>query len=172
MGLGDLHGPYLPSGPSVKVDKNCATVEAGDDDFHRLTNSVSSSENRCCGHERSPVVRHIPDCNASPLPKGNVQVNESWIHEDCGIWSAGVFLVKGKLYGLQEAAQLARQTVCSLCQQTGAIMGCFQKGCPRNYHYRCAIQSGCVLNEENFSMRCSEHKQNKLFTRGTRHRRR
>lgn len=111
MGLGDLHGPYLPSGSSVKVDKNCATVEAGDDDFHRLTNSVSSSENRCCGHERSPVVRHIPDCNASPLPKGNVQVNESWIHEDCGIWSAGVFLVKGKLYGLQEAAQLARQTV-------------------------------------------------------------
>lgn len=35
--------------------------------------------------------------------------------------------------------------VCSACQQTGAIMGCFQKGCPRNYHYRCAIQSGTLV---------------------------
>lgn len=36
--------------------------------------------------------------------------------------------------------------VCSACQQTGAIMGCFQKGCPRSYHYRCATQSGTVWN--------------------------
>lgn len=78
--------------------------------------------------------------------------------------------------------------LCSTCQQTGAIMGCFQKGCARSFHYRCAIQSGdahntqcetfawygrrsdpdfilcvlsgCVLNEENFSVRCPEHKVN------------
>uniref|UniRef100_A0A3B5L3S3 PHD-type domain-containing protein n=1 Tax=Xiphophorus couchianus TaxID=32473 RepID=A0A3B5L3S3_9TELE len=85
-------------------------------------------------------------------------LSECWIHEDCGIWSAGVFLVRGKLYGLEEAAQIAQETICSTCHQPGAIMGCFQKGCLRNYHYPCAIQSGAVLNEENFSMRCPEHK--------------
>ncbi|CAG02210.1 unnamed protein product, partial [Tetraodon nigroviridis] len=82
---------------------------------------------------------------------------EFWIHEDCGIWAAGVFLVRGRLYGLEEAARLAQETVCSVCQQAGAIMGCFLKSCGRSFHYRCAVQSGCVLNEENFSVRCSDH---------------
>lgn len=36
---------------------------------------------------------------------------EYWLHEDCGIWSAGVFLVKGKVYGLEEAVKVARETV-------------------------------------------------------------
>lgn len=36
---------------------------------------------------------------------------EYWLHEDCGIWSAGVFLVKGKVYGLEEAVKMARETV-------------------------------------------------------------
>ncbi|XP_054463589.1 uncharacterized protein LOC129098572 isoform X2 [Anoplopoma fimbria] len=101
-----------------------------------------------------------------PLPVP-LRLDEGWIHEDCGVWSASIFLVRGKLYGLEEAARLAQETICSACKQTGAIMGCFQKGCPRNYHYRCAIQSGCVLNEENFSVRCPEHK-NKLLTVVTR----
>uniref|UniRef100_A0A8C7R6P7 Uncharacterized protein n=1 Tax=Oncorhynchus mykiss TaxID=8022 RepID=A0A8C7R6P7_ONCMY len=29
---------------------------------------------------------------------------EYWLHEDCSIWSAGVFLVKGRVYGLEEAS--------------------------------------------------------------------
>lgn len=36
---------------------------------------------------------------------------EYWLHEDCGIWSAGVFLVKGKVYGLEEAVKVAQETV-------------------------------------------------------------
>lgn len=40
---------------------------------------------------------------------------EYWLHEDCGIWSAGVFLVKGKVYGLEEAVKVAQETVnCTL----------------------------------------------------------
>lgn len=36
---------------------------------------------------------------------------EYWLHEDCGIWSAGVFLVKGRVYGLEEACRVAQETV-------------------------------------------------------------
>ncbi|CAL8264812.1 unnamed protein product [Gadus morhua 'NCC'] len=89
---------------------------------------------------------------------------EWWVHEDCGVWSTGVFLVRGRLYGLKEAARGTRDVVCCECHESGAIMGCFQKGCSLNYHYRCAISSGCLLNEENFSMKCSQHK-NKVLTR-------
>lgn len=40
---------------------------------------------------------------------------EYWLHEDCGIWSAGVFLVKGKVYGLEEAVRVAQETVGNCC---------------------------------------------------------
>ncbi|XP_068434604.1 transcription factor 20-like [Clinocottus analis] len=140
-GLGDLHGPYRPA------------AARGEEEERSLVSrrSVNSSEDGCGGED---------DDGVSPPP---VRLDEGWIHEDCGVWSAGVFLVRGRLYGLEEAARLAQETICSACRHTGAIMGCFQKACARNYHYRCAVQSGCVLNEDNFSVRCPEHK-NKLLT--------
>ncbi|KAK2885134.1 hypothetical protein Q8A73_021608 [Channa argus] len=67
---------------------------------------------------------------------------EYWLHEDCGIWSAGVFLVKGKVYGLEEAVKVAQETMCSMCHDPGATLGCFFKNCPNKYHYRCALESG------------------------------
>lgn len=36
---------------------------------------------------------------------------EFWLHEDCGIWSTGVFLVRGRVYGLEEAVRAAQETV-------------------------------------------------------------
>ncbi|XP_068423049.1 transcription factor 20 [Clinocottus analis] len=87
---------------------------------------------------------------------------EHWLHEDCGIWSAGVFLVKGKVYGLEEAVKVAEETKCSACSDHGATLGCFFKGCANKYHYRCALESDCVLIEEIFSMKCKKHK-NKTF---------
>lgn len=87
---------------------------------------------------------------------------EYWLHEDCGIWSAGVFLVKGKVYGLEEAVKVAEETKCSACSDRGATLGCFFKGCVNKYHYRCALESDCVLVEDIFSVKCKKHK-NKTF---------
>ncbi|CAL8303498.1 unnamed protein product [Lota lota] len=95
-----------------------------------------------------PVVPHEP-C-------------EYWLHEDCCIWAAGVFLVKGKVYGLEEAVKVAQATMCSGCRNPGATLGCLLKGCPSKYHYRCAVESDCVLVEENFSMKCKKHKSKSL----------
>ncbi|XP_028310049.1 uncharacterized protein LOC114467802 [Gouania willdenowi] len=80
---------------------------------------------------------HSADRSCSPT--GTPPPDESWVHEDCSVWCAGVFLVRGRLYGLQEAALLAQEAVCSSCHKTGAIIGCFQKGCSRSYHLQCAI---------------------------------
>lgn len=139
--LGDLHGPYYPAfseGPDARTMLN------------------GHLENHAHEEERELQIKSPKDSEA--LENGNLNLEECWVHADCGVWSTGVFLVRGKLYGLKEAALLAQQTVCSSCQETGAIMGCFQKGCSRNFHFSCAVQSGCVLNEENFSMRCPDHK--------------
>uniref|UniRef100_A0A8K9UHW1 PHD-type domain-containing protein n=1 Tax=Oncorhynchus mykiss TaxID=8022 RepID=A0A8K9UHW1_ONCMY len=116
------------------VDDCCITVS--DSESSTLPSAKKLRTNGCVmdGHSL-PVVPH--------------NTNECWIHEDCGIWSTGVFLVKGKLYGLEEAVRFAQETVskvCSTCHAAGATMGCFQKGCPNKYHYCCAAQSGGKLS--------------------------
>ncbi|XP_029492440.1 transcription factor 20-like [Oncorhynchus nerka] len=147
VGENGLH--ELSNVPRVEavVDDCCITVS--DSESSTLPSAKKLRTNGC-----------VMDGHSLPMVPHNT--NECWIHEDCGIWSTGVFLVKGKLYGLEEAVRFAQETVCSTCHAAGATMGCFQKGCPNKYHYCCAAQSGCVLNEENFSMRCPKHK-NKSF---------
>ncbi|XP_072917099.1 transcription factor 20 [Hemitrygon akajei] len=83
---------------------------------------------------------------------------ERWLHGACAVWTSGIYLAAGKLYGLQEAVEMASEMRCSMCEQTGATLGCYSKGCNQKYHYICAIESGCQLSEENFSMKCSKHK--------------
>ncbi|CAN9505943.1 unnamed protein product [Ophioblennius macclurei] len=165
MGLGDLHGPY-------RLQRTCAGGERGEESPRRPAHGRSATMEDDSGGEREEEPRRQlvnwwgehgakrpAHGEASPPPLRTSQpLDEWWIHEDCGIWSTGVFLVRGRLYGLEEAARVAQEAMCSSCQQTGAILGCFQKSCSRTFHYRCAVQSGCVLNEENFSMRCPQHK--------------
>lgn len=44
------------------------------------------------------------DCfNALQRLQRNVEVNEHWAHVSCAVWTSGVILVTGKLYGLKEA---------------------------------------------------------------------
>ncbi|KAJ8363306.1 hypothetical protein SKAU_G00121370 [Synaphobranchus kaupii] len=84
--------------------------------------------------------------------------DELWVHEGCIVWASGVYLVNGRLYGLQEALDGARDTCCSHCKAMGSTLGCYSKGCTLRYHYLCAMEAGCTLNEENFSLRCPKHK--------------
>lgn len=136
---------------------------------------------RPTAHLKEKGLRWTVDGTGSPAPKrarsdtGSGDVEdwysppvlpqepcEYWLHEDCGIWSTGVFLVRGKVYGLEEAIKVAQETMCSACSDPGATVGCFFKSCPNKYHYRCALESDCVLIEDNFSMKCKKHK-NKTF---------
>ncbi|XP_077387062.1 uncharacterized protein LOC144024550 [Festucalex cinctus] len=119
-----------------------------------------------CGHEANadglgdlhgpylPVPK-LPDSGSDDAAARHV--GERWVHSDCSVWSSRVYLVRGNLYGLEEAEQLALDTMCCWCHQSGAIMGCSRKGCTQYFHYACALPSGCVLNEDNLSLRCSQH---------------
>ncbi|XP_067912031.1 transcription factor 20 [Heterodontus francisci] len=91
-------------------------------------------------------------------PELPLDPHEHWLHGACAVWTSGVYLAAGKLYGLQEAVEMASEMRCSICEQAGATLGCYTKGCNQKYHYICAIESGCQLSEENFSMKCLKHK--------------
>ncbi|XP_078286689.1 transcription factor 20 isoform X3 [Rhinoraja longicauda] len=45
------------------------------------------------------------------LPQLPLDPNELWIHESCVLWASGVYLISGRLYGLQEAVEMARETI-------------------------------------------------------------
>lgn len=124
--LGDLHGPYraVGTGPprpppsprhapeeesSNQSDSSCS-LQGGasqrgsplDADHGRLSDGG--------GCLPRPTKRPKEDALA-----GEPDPAEYWVHEDCGVWSPGVFLVQGKLYGLEEAVRLGRETVRLRC---------------------------------------------------------
>ncbi|XP_061078929.1 uncharacterized protein LOC133113213 [Conger conger] len=99
-----------------------------------------------------------PSAPLSLLPQVPLDPDELWVHEGCIIWASGVYLVNGRLYGVQEALDGARETCCSHCKAMGSTLGCYSKGCTLRYHYLCATEAGCALNEDNFSLRCPKHK--------------
>lgn len=56
-----------------------------------------------------------PLAQLAQLPKMPMDPEELWVHEGCIVWTSGVYLVSGRLYGLQEALDGARETVSALC---------------------------------------------------------
>ncbi|XP_076020637.1 transcription factor 20 isoform X2 [Genypterus blacodes] len=99
-----------------------------------------------------------PLAQLAQLPQMPMDPEELWVHEGCIVWTSGVYLVNGRLYGLQEALDGARETCCSYCEMVGSTLGCYSKGCTLRYHYLCAMEADCSLNEDNFSLRCPKHK--------------
>eukprot|EP00079_Xenopus_tropicalis_P017762 XP_004918129.1 PREDICTED: retinoic acid-induced protein 1 [Xenopus tropicalis] len=116
----------------------------------------------CCSKtveiaETEKPRRH--QCNkALEPPTPELETQEHWVHEACAVWTSGVYLVAGKLYGINEAIQMAAAGLCPKCQRPGATVGCSHKGCEQSYHITCAVEAGCLLSEENFSLRCPKHK--------------
>uniref|UniRef100_A0A8D0A585 Transcription factor 20 n=1 Tax=Sander lucioperca TaxID=283035 RepID=A0A8D0A585_SANLU len=86
-----------------------------------------------------------PLAQLAQLPQMPMDPEELWVHEGCIVWTSGVYLVNGRLYGLQEALDGARETV-TLC---GNICSVLIFSVPL---------TDCSLNEDNFSLRCPKHK--------------
>ncbi|XP_066432779.1 retinoic acid-induced protein 1 [Eleutherodactylus coqui] len=163
--------------PSKPVDSVCITgngrtscTDNGATDLVKHNNLRSSARGAlrklpscyCCnkkteGTETEKPRRH--HCSKSlELHSMEAETQEHWVHEACVVWTSGVYLVAGKLYGVHEALQMAASGICPTCQKPGATVGCNHKGCAQTYHYTCATEAGCLLNEENFSLRCPKHK--------------
>lgn len=100
---------------------------------------------------------YIPVENNSAV---NNQVNqrEVWFHEDCLVWSNGVYLVGHRIRNIEEVIKDCYENVCCECKFKGASLGCLHKGCSPRYHFLCAKEKGCDMNEENFSIHCPKHR--------------
>lgn len=62
------------------------------------------------GGTRSPSNQEGNDSMFQRL-QVQAEANEHWTHENCAIWTKGIIMVAGRLYGLKEAANKSAQTV-------------------------------------------------------------
>lgn len=62
------------------------------------------------GGTRSPSDQEGNDSVFQRL-QVQAEANEHWTHENCAIWTKGIIMVAGRLYGLKEAANKSAQTV-------------------------------------------------------------
>lgn len=82
---------------------------------------------------------------------------DTWVHCGCAIWSKDVVLRKtGGVAGLVEALARAKDTLCSICNQSGASLHCRLRGCPAAYHLPCALRDNrLAMHRLYFS--CPDH---------------
>nr|XP_023509433.1 retinoic acid-induced protein 1 isoform X2 [Equus caballus] len=150
--------PPRPDGPADPAKQGSVRTSA-----RGLSRRLQSCY--CCdgrgdsGEEVAPADKSRKhECSKEPPAEPGGDTQEHWVHEACAVWTGGVYLVAGKLFGLQEAMKVAVDMTCSSCQEAGATIGCCQKGCIHTYHYPCASDAGCIFIEENFSLKCPKHK--------------
>lgn len=83
---------------------------------------------------------------------------EVWVHEECLVWSPGVYLVGPKIIGLQEAVWTSCNVSCNRCNYKGANICCLYRGCMKVVHVWCARSLNWDFNEECFKTFCDEHR--------------
>ncbi|GFR74182.1 retinoic acid-induced protein 1 [Elysia marginata] len=168
--LGDLFGPYFKESEVGQVEKLALKESKGVDSDKNLKPQELGKKNLGKGHpqgtskqhrRKSALQPHISEPPALTVPE------EIWVHQACALWSPGVCLVGNKMYGLEEAVKDAAENVCSECKSPGAMIGCLHKGCPMKYHFVCAVERDCYLNEENLSCLCPKHKEKKFGSAST-----
>lgn len=86
----------------------------------------------------------------------NYAVREVWVHEDCLVWSEGVHLIGKKIVNMEDVIKASFNHNCSICKTKGATIGCVGKRCRRKFHYVCARDASCILDEANFTLKCDK----------------
>lgn len=113
--LGDLFGPYY-------IESHLALLkseeESKKEELLKKKTPESTPTGEAGGNSRRSRRRTSNERRSSsgmsvsepPLPKPK----EVWVHEDCVMWTDGVFLIGSKIYGLEEAVKVAGSSVCNI----------------------------------------------------------
>ncbi|RZB73490.1 GPI-anchored adhesin-like protein PGA55 [Asbolus verrucosus] len=83
---------------------------------------------------------------------------EIWAHEDCIVWSAGIYLVGPKIVGLEEAVWTSCNVLCEKCHLKGANICCLKRGCVSVAHVCCARLTSWQFHEDSYKTFCPEHR--------------
>ena len=112
--LGDLFGPYFLESHLSSLSKSALAQSKKDS----KPEPTSSSEAGSAHNTR----RKSLGCHRTSSVEETVTIpQEVWIHEDCAMWSSGVYVVGSRVYGLEEALKAATATVSELISASFSI---------------------------------------------------
>ncbi|CEG48043.1 hypothetical protein, variant 1 [Plasmopara halstedii] len=81
-----------------------------------------------------------------------------YVHLNCAVHSPEVYVkADGLIMNLPKAVKRGRQLKCTSCHQFGATVGCIVTKCRRNYHLRCALESGGKIDSSTYALKCKPH---------------
>lgn len=164
---GDLFGPYF-------ITNECPEFERRlDDPFDKQFKSKKIT--RCLNEsgflakplatKKSSKKKHS-DADSTGDSTGDVflgivetdkKTYEIWAHEDCIVWSPGIYLVGHKIVGLEEAVWTSCNVPCKSCNLRGANIFCLRRGCMNAMHLCCARDSRWQFDESTFKAYCLQH---------------
>ena len=106
--LGDLFGPYyvegnVPNATSLENVNSATSDKIKKRKSLDQTSGAGDNGQKVRGRRKSATVVRPP--------------MEVWVHEDCVAWADGVLLIGPKIYGLEEAADIASATVSNACKK-------------------------------------------------------
>ncbi|KAF5287522.1 hypothetical protein FQA39_LY04150 [Lamprigera yunnana] len=138
---GDLFGPYIISTDSPEYRKRIE--DPYDQQFKskkvaRAVNAATinkiskkSKRKHSESYDSRSSFEGIETCDMYlGITETQDEVYEVWAHENCIVWSPGVYLVGPKIIGLEEAVWTSCNVVCNYwCKQEPACLKCGSAGC-------------------------------------------
>lgn len=147
------------SATKVKVCALChgGNVMGGDGVGHDVASALS--EKKGTDATTANVALEGPFIEAPVRLKYSDRPNESvHVHLNCAVHSPEVYVkADGLIMNLPKAVKRGRQLKCTRCNQFGATVGCIVAKCRRNYHLRCAVESGGEINGTTYALKCKLH---------------
>lgn len=165
---GDLFGPYIISTDSPEYQRRLDDPYDQQFKSKKVSRAISSVAINKAISKKSKR-KHSDSYDSRSSFEGNEdvylgitetkdKVYEVWAHENCIVWSPGVYLVGPKIIGLEEAVWTSCNVICIHCRYRGANVCCIKRGCVSVVHFGCAVASEWDLDEENYKALCAVHK--------------
>ncbi|CAH0477320.1 unnamed protein product [Peronospora belbahrii] len=122
-------------------------------------NGTASASADSAGTARADMALEGPFIDAPVRLKYADKPNESvHVHLNCAVHSPEVYVKPdGLIMNLPKAIKRGRQLKCTSCNSFGATVGCIVPKCRRNYHLRCAVESGGEIDRTTYSLFCKLH---------------
>jgi hypothetical protein len=140
--LGDLFGPYYrKTAETTAVGVAGGSVSVSPKDRRRMSPGISAEASQAQKvllqqqqQRKSRVQKYIPAAASAVADASSKAVNivssidsvpaELWVHEECAVWTSGVYLLGNQLNGLEEAAVIATQAVNDLTVTVSEAVCC------------------------------------------------
>ncbi|KAH1015683.1 hypothetical protein HUJ04_007029 [Dendroctonus ponderosae] len=158
---GDLFGPYFITNQCPEFEKRLDDVFDRQFKSRKISKALDAAAAAANSKSKKAKRKLEPSVDSTDLYLGITDTGnntfEVWVHEDCMVWSPGVYLVGPKIAGLEEAVWTCSNLPCSGCGLKGANVTCVKRGCLSSSHVCCARKSHWQLDEANFKAYCPEH---------------